>query len=290
MRLASAARAARAALARRSRALALAALAPSTRSPPTPTPSQPIAFVGGLVHTLAGPAIEGGTVVVRAGAIVAVGAAIEVPAGARVIDAEGLVIAPGFFDSMSTLGLSEIPSVAATQDTAELGAWNPHLRALDAVNPASEHILVARANGVTHAGAAPAGSGYGIPGRAAAIRLDGWTNQEMAIAPEIGVVRDLAGVDDSTLRSRHGALRRSTVRRGQEGVRRSRRRAARLDRVGASLRVGAAAPASRRGRTSICGSPGWRTSPTDACRSWCAPIASARSATRWSSPPRSRCA
>ena len=137
---------------------------------------------------MTGPTIERGTVVVHGGAILAVGADIEIPAGARVIEAEGLVIAPGFFDSMSTLGLSEIPSVQATQDTVELGAWNPHLRALDAVNPASEHLLVARANGVTHAGAVPAGSGYGMPGRAAAIRLDGWTNQEMAIAPEIGVV------------------------------------------------------------------------------------------------------
>jgi imidazolonepropionase-like amidohydrolase len=170
--------------------LALAALAaPATHAAASEADaSQPIAFQGGLVHTLAGPAIEGGTVVVRAGTIVAVGAAIEIPAAARVIDAQGLVISPGFFDSMSTLGLTEIPSVAATQDTAELGAWNPHLRALDAVNPASEHILVARANGVTHAGAAPVGSGYGIPGRACAIRLEGWTNQEMAIAPEIGVV------------------------------------------------------------------------------------------------------
>ena len=56
--------------------------------------SQPIAFVGGLVDTLAGPAIEGATVVVRGGAIVAVGAGVEVPAASRVIDAEGLVIAP----------------------------------------------------------------------------------------------------------------------------------------------------------------------------------------------------
>jgi imidazolonepropionase-like amidohydrolase len=156
--------------------------------------AEPIAIVGALVHTLAGPPIENGTVVVRGGLIVAVGAGVEAPAGSRVIDGEGLVVTPGFFDAMSTLGLSEIPSVQATQDTAELGAWNPHLRALDAVNPASEHILVARANGVTHAGTAPAGSGYGIPGRAAVIRLTGWTNEEMTIATEIGVVVNWPGL------------------------------------------------------------------------------------------------
>lgn len=170
--------------------LAIAALAapPAHAAAADAGASQPIAFVGARAHTLAGPAIEGATIVVRAGAIVAVGAGVEVPADSRVIDAEGLVIVPGFFDSMSTLGLSEIPSVSATQDTVELGAWNPHLRALDAVNPASEHLLVARANGVTHAGTAPIGSGYGIPGRASVIRLDGWTNQELAIAADIGVV------------------------------------------------------------------------------------------------------
>jgi imidazolonepropionase-like amidohydrolase len=179
------------------------ALGEATPAPPIPPAAprlaasdatrEPIAIVGARVNTLAGPPIDHATVVVRAGSIVAVGAGAGVPSGARVLEGEGLVVTPGFFDAMSTLGLSEIPSVAATQDTAELGAWNPHLRALDAVNPASEHILVARANGVTHAGTAPAGTtasgiGYGIPGRASAIRLDGWTNQEMAIAPEIGVV------------------------------------------------------------------------------------------------------
>jgi imidazolonepropionase-like amidohydrolase len=169
-------------------ALAVAAPSPTCALAADAGAGQPIALVGARVHTMAGPAIEVGTVIVRGGQIVAVGAGVAVPDTARVIDAEGLVIAPGFFDSMSTLGLSEIPSVQATQDTAEIGAWNPHLRALDAVNPASEHILVARANGVTHAGAVPVGSGYGIPGRAAVIRLDGWTNQEMAIAPEVGVV------------------------------------------------------------------------------------------------------
>jgi imidazolonepropionase-like amidohydrolase len=156
------------------------------------TPAEPeataIAIVGGTVHTLAGPPIEQGTVVVGGGVIVAVGRDVAVPSGARVIDAAGLVVAPGFFDAMSTIGLSEIGSLAATQDTVELGAFNPHLLALAAINPASEHVAVARANGVTHAGSAPASPGYGIPGRASAVHLDGWTVEEMTLEPEIGVV------------------------------------------------------------------------------------------------------
>ena len=147
-----------------------------------------IAIVGGTVHTLSGPPVENGTVIVRGETIAAVGGEVEVPAGARILDASGLVVVPGFFDAMSTIGLSEISSLSATQDTVELGAFNPHLLALEAVHPASEHIPVARANGVTHAGTSPAGSGYGIPGRASAIHLDGWTVEDMAIARDVGVV------------------------------------------------------------------------------------------------------
>ena len=147
-----------------------------------------IAIVGGTVHTLAGPAIEEGVVLVRGETIAAVGRNVAVPDGARVIDASGQLVVPGFFDAMSTLGLSEIGSLSATQDAVELGAFNPHLVAIEAVHPASEHLPVARSNGVTHAGAAPGGSGYGIAGRASAIHLDGWTVEEMVIARDLGVV------------------------------------------------------------------------------------------------------
>ena len=188
--------------------IASAGLAPRALGLASDIPAErPIAIVGALVHTLAGPDLDRGTVIVQGGRIVAVGADTSIPEGAEVIQGEGLVVSPGFFDAMSTLGLSEIPSVGATQDTTELGAWNPHLRALDAVHPASEHILVARANGVTHAIAAPSsgGGGYGIPGRASAIRLDGWTNEQLAIAPDVGVVvtwpnRNTRRFDPATVR------------------------------------------------------------------------------------------
>lgn len=172
---------------RRSLAAILVAAAMSAVTVPARA-EEPIAIVGGTVHTLAGPPIEGATVVVEDGLIVAVGRDVAVPDGARVIDAAGLVVVPGFFDAMSTLGLSEISSLSATQDAVELGSWNPQLLTLTAINPASEHIAVARANGVTHAGVVPSGSTYGIPGRASAIDLDGWTVEQMTLEPEIGVV------------------------------------------------------------------------------------------------------
>ena len=62
----------------------------------------------------------------------------SVPAGAPTIDATGLHVYPGLFDAMSTMGLIEIGAVSATNDQAEIGAYNPHLLAATAVHPASE--------------------------------------------------------------------------------------------------------------------------------------------------------
>jgi imidazolonepropionase-like amidohydrolase len=56
------------------------------------------------------------------------------------------------------------------------------------VHPASEHIPVARANGVTHTAAAPQARPGGIGGQASLINLDGWTIEEMLVTPSVGFV------------------------------------------------------------------------------------------------------
>lgn len=175
---------------------------------PRVEPASAYAIQGGTVHTLAGEAIEGATVVVRDGAIAAVGRDVAVPAGASVIDASGLHVYPGLFDAFSRLGLTEIGSVAASDDQAEITRWNPHLTAATAIHPASEHIPVARANGITHALTAPAsgGGGFfgggsatgGIPGRAALVHLAGWTVEEMALDPSQALVIDWPAIETET--------------------------------------------------------------------------------------------
>jgi imidazolonepropionase-like amidohydrolase len=159
-------------------------------------PAPAYAIRGATVHTLAGATIEGGVIVVRDGRIAEVGPNVTIPPSAAVIDATGLHVYPGLVDAFSRLGLTEIGSVSATEDVSELGSWNPHLAAYSAIYPASEHIPVARANGITHALSAPSsgGGGFrgggrsGIPGQATLIHLDGWTIEEMAIAPSAGMV------------------------------------------------------------------------------------------------------
>lgn len=151
------------------------------------------AIRGAKIYTLAGPPIENGTVVVRDGKIAAVGANVAVPAGAQIIEGKGLEVYPGFFDSFSQLGLTEVESVSATVDITELGEYNPQIVAATAVHPASEHIPVARANGVTHAVAAPYAGGFGggggtIRGQASAISLNGWVIDEMLVRRSVGMI------------------------------------------------------------------------------------------------------
>jgi imidazolonepropionase-like amidohydrolase len=146
------------------------------------------------VVTLAGSPVEHGTVVIRDGKIAAVGSSVDVPADAQVIDGKGLEVYPGLFDAITDLGLTEIEAVNATVDTADVGTYNPQLVAMTAVHPASELIPVARANGITHALAAPlGGGGFGgegevISGQASAINLAGWTIEEMLIRRSVAMV------------------------------------------------------------------------------------------------------
>ncbi len=136
---------------------------------------------GGTVHPVSAPDIPNGAVLVRDGRIVEVGTKIAAPKGVRVIDIKGLHVYPGLIDSATEIGLSEIGSVRETNDATEIGDFNPQVRAIIAINPASEHIPVTRANGITSAIAAPTGAL--VAGQAALIHLDGWTWQEMAILP-----------------------------------------------------------------------------------------------------------
>jgi imidazolonepropionase-like amidohydrolase len=154
------------------------------------------AITGAEAHTLTGPSMPGATVVIENGVITAVGTDVDVPAEAQVIDATGMHVYPGLFDAMTTLGLTEVGQVDVTNDYREYGPWNPHLVAATAVHPASEHIPVARANGVTHAVTAPSsGGGFrggggsaAIPGQGTLINLDGWTVEEMEAQHSVGLV------------------------------------------------------------------------------------------------------
>ena len=75
---------------------------------------------GATIHTAAGAPIPGGTIVLRGGKIAAIGAAVNVPAGARVLDVSGKTIIPGMIDEHSHVGatptdLNDSPMVIGPQ-------------------------------------------------------------------------------------------------------------------------------------------------------------------------------
>ena len=119
------------------------------------------------------------------GVIAAVGANVDVPQGATVIDGAGLSVYPGLIDSGNKVGLLEISSVAGTVDTTEVGDINPNARAEVAINPHSELIPVTRANGVTTVLSVPEGGI--ISGQSALVQLAGWTPAEMVLKPAVGM-------------------------------------------------------------------------------------------------------
>lgn len=131
------------------------------------------------IVTVTGATIDKGTIVIRDGKIAEVGATARIPGDAKVIDATGLSVYPGLINSNTILGLSEVSAVNMTVDTTELGEFKPNMKALTAVNPHSEHIPVARMNGVTTVLTCPQGGI--ISGQCALINADGWTPQQMAV-------------------------------------------------------------------------------------------------------------
>ncbi len=85
----------------------------------TPFPSQSTLIRGGTVMTAAGEVIPNGQVLIVDGRIAAVGATVDAPAGAQVVDATGKFVTPGIIDTHSHLGAYPAPGVQAHSDGNE---------------------------------------------------------------------------------------------------------------------------------------------------------------------------
>ena len=154
----------------RSRTLIFIPLAFALAQAPRP---EGIMLRGGTIHTMAGQIIEGGSVLMRDGKIVAVGKNFTPPEGYRIIDIPGRQVYPGMIDAASMLGIE-------AGDSAEPGLIHPQLKAADAMNPASDHIAFSRASGVTSVIEMPVGEL--ISGTMSLLRLDAPTpGQAVAI-------------------------------------------------------------------------------------------------------------
>lgn len=152
----------------------------------TSTPTTELAIVNAHVVPIDGNPFDG-TVRVRDGRIVALGAHLTVPPGASVVDAAGGWLLPGFIDAHTHLGLHEEAEGWAGSDTNELtDPVTAGVRALDAINPADLAFADALAGGITTVNVNP-GSGNPIGGLTVAIHTHGRTVDEMVLRSPSGL-------------------------------------------------------------------------------------------------------
>ena len=89
-------------------------------------------------------------------------------------------------DPRWTLGLIEVQQVRATDDRTEVGQFHPEVEAWVAVNPDSDLLAVARANGILGALVFPQGGR--VSGTASMIRLNGWDTHDLVLRKDSGVI------------------------------------------------------------------------------------------------------
>ena len=127
------------------------------------------------VHPVSGPVLAPGDVLLENGKVSQVGH-LSVQAD-KVVDLTGQHLYPGLLLLNTALGLSEIEAVRATADYEEVGQFVPEVRSWVAINPDSELLPVARANGISFFEPAPEGSM--VAGQSALMIINGWTTEEM---------------------------------------------------------------------------------------------------------------
>ncbi|MCP3731952.1 amidohydrolase family protein [Sphingomonas sp. MG17] len=115
--------------------------------------------------------VEGGTVVVRDGRVIAAGRGVAVPAGVPVVDAGGRYVTPGIFAGFTRMGIVEVDGVDETNDTGANSPFNAAIDVVPAVNPRTSAITLNRAEGITRAVVAPQARGSIFAGQGAIIDL-----------------------------------------------------------------------------------------------------------------------
>jgi imidazolonepropionase-like amidohydrolase len=151
----------------------------------SPAFSQTIAITGGKVYPVSSAPIENGTVLIRDGKVVAVGANVTIPADAQRINASGKWVTPGLINSATQIGVYEVGQVPDTRDDRARGRDNisAAFSVWDGMNSQSVLIAPARHEGITSVAVVPTGGAL-VSGQAAMINLvDGMPSDMVVRAP-----------------------------------------------------------------------------------------------------------
>ncbi len=158
---------------------------------PTPAPKQSksILISNVFIHIGNGKTIEDGVIGFKDGKITLVGDArlIKLESGAfdTTYSLAGAHAYPGFIAPNTTLGITEVDAVRATNDYNEVGAYNPHVRSLIAYNAEGKVITTVRTNGVLFAQVTPRRGT--ICGSSSIMGLDGWNWEDAAMKKDDGI-------------------------------------------------------------------------------------------------------
>lgn len=152
---------------------------------PGKSQSQPILIKGGTVHTVASGVKANHDVLFVDGKITMVAPNISQPANAKVISAAGKHVYPGIIVLATTMGLTEVDAVRATDDRDEVGSINPEIKAHIAYNTDSEIIPTVRTHGITHAQVMP--SGGSIIGQSSIMNTDAWNFEDALLKASDGM-------------------------------------------------------------------------------------------------------
>jgi imidazolonepropionase-like amidohydrolase len=147
---------------------------------------------GGKIFTVTQGIIDNGCIIIKDGKIEAAGKDLAVPPGARLIEAAGDFIFPGFIDAGTNLGTLEFENVEEDDDEVELMVA-PHLRIVDAFNPENHFIPEERSRGVTSAVIAPR-RGNLLSGQSVFLHLYGQNPGELSIKCPAAIHGTLGGV------------------------------------------------------------------------------------------------
>ena len=152
---------------------------------PSDNQSQPILIQNGTIYTVSNGVKENTDILFENGKIIKIGKNLSFTDNTETINANGKFIFPGLISASTVLGLQEIGAVRSTRDYAEVGEFNPNVRANVSYNPDSELIPISRSNGVLLALSIPR-SGL-ISGQSSLMMLDGWTWEDATFKHPVGL-------------------------------------------------------------------------------------------------------
>jgi len=163
-------------------------------------PPTAVAIRNARIVTVSGAPIAKGTVVIRNGLIESVGDGTQaIPAGALIVEGEGLTVYPGLVDALSTWGMPgsiaagrggtggrglATPTGPPSRGPEDRPATTSWIKAADEIQVNDRRIETARSAGFTSAVVFPTRGIFG--GQGSLVNLAGATSEEMVLVPSVG--------------------------------------------------------------------------------------------------------